>query len=329
MSNLPALLIQIKGEVAASNLNEFTLAANKYIEAINTKLETDDDFAQAEQDVKSCEDAEAALEKAKNDALANVSDINALLKAIDQVKDGFRDKRLLLQKSVKTQKESVKARLIQSGTDAVNALQMAINVQLKPVKLNKITPNFNEVIKGKKTFDGCKKAIDEAVKVFTEEAQEQAEDIKHKMEWCKENYDGYGKLFADLQTIIFYDLDAFKEVIANRVENHLRDEAAKAAAAKADQERLEKIAQEKSAILEQPIKQEVVQPEVTTTSYVAPIVEDTLNEVTAAQVDTQPFAPTQEQIIGLLINTYKTDRITAIEWLLALDYDALSNELLS
>ena len=62
---LPALSIQIKGEVIVSNLPQFKAAAETFIAEINTDLQTDEDFVNAEATVKFCDETEKKLESAK------------------------------------------------------------------------------------------------------------------------------------------------------------------------------------------------------------------------------------------------------------------------
>ena len=59
---LPALMVQIRGEVATSNLPAFKAAAEQFIANIKTDLQTDQDFADAESTVKFCDKAEKDLD---------------------------------------------------------------------------------------------------------------------------------------------------------------------------------------------------------------------------------------------------------------------------
>jgi predicted phage-related endonuclease len=101
---LPALVVQTEGKVVSSNLVAYKAAAEKFIAKINTKLETDEDFANAENTVKYCGEAEDKLELAKAAALAQTATIDEVMRTVDHIKAQFRAKRLELEKLVKTRR---------------------------------------------------------------------------------------------------------------------------------------------------------------------------------------------------------------------------------
>ena len=55
---IPKLIVTVSGKVKASNLPEFQAAAKKYVDQINRVYTTDEDFGQAEVDIKSLKEAE-------------------------------------------------------------------------------------------------------------------------------------------------------------------------------------------------------------------------------------------------------------------------------
>lgn len=109
---LPALRIEVTGMVTASNLEQFKTAALSVFRGINTSLQTDQDFADAEKAVKFCKDAEEKLEAAKEHALSQTESIDALFKTIDQIKEEARSVRLKLDKLVKAEKENRKGEIV-------------------------------------------------------------------------------------------------------------------------------------------------------------------------------------------------------------------------
>src|SRR5690554_2131903 len=117
--DLPALLIKVEGQVKETNLATFKQTAINFISSINTDLQTDKDFADAEVMVKFCKRAEDELEQAKKHALAQTQSIDELFKTIDHLKDRLRDKRLTLDKLVKSRKDEIRAQLRVDATDAL------------------------------------------------------------------------------------------------------------------------------------------------------------------------------------------------------------------
>ena len=104
--SLPALNIEVKGMVTASNIDAFKSHALAVFGAINKDRQTDGDFADAEKTVKWCKEVEDKLEAAKQHALSQTADIDALFRAIDDISAEARRVRLDLDKLVKTRKEN-------------------------------------------------------------------------------------------------------------------------------------------------------------------------------------------------------------------------------
>ena len=109
IEDLPALTVQLVGQVTASNLDSFTTAVTARIQAINTKLVTDADFVNADKMVKFLGDGEKRLDLVKDQALAQTASIDQLFRTIDVMKEQMRGKRLALEKLVKAEKENRKS----------------------------------------------------------------------------------------------------------------------------------------------------------------------------------------------------------------------------
>ena len=115
ISDLPALSVQIVGSVIASNLGEWQNIVAHRIESINTDLQTDQDFADAESMTKFLADGEKSLELVKKTAQSQAEPIDTLFRAIDDVHEMLRQKRLILEKLVKARKESIRTEIMQAG----------------------------------------------------------------------------------------------------------------------------------------------------------------------------------------------------------------------
>src|SRR5690606_4233062 len=97
---LPALHIEVTGMVTASNLREFQHQAMAVLGSINRDLQTDEDFANAEQTVKWCKGVEERLDATKAHALSQTASIDELFRTIDTVSAEARRIRLELDKLV-------------------------------------------------------------------------------------------------------------------------------------------------------------------------------------------------------------------------------------
>ena len=106
---LPALCIELTGQVTTSNLAEFRAHAREVLAGIKRDgFQTDEDFANADKTAKWCADVESRLDAAKQHALAQTTSIDELFRTLDAIKEDTRQVRLGLEKTVKARKEAVK-----------------------------------------------------------------------------------------------------------------------------------------------------------------------------------------------------------------------------
>jgi len=154
------LILKISGEVQQSNIAEFEEAALLVIGAINTDLQTDADFAEAEQNVKSCKAIELRIAQARQDAIMQTADIAALIQTTERLEAKFRQTRLMLDGKVKTEKEQRKNEIINAGRNHIQGLLVT-----SPVKHGFSVDNkaFTEAAKGKRSLAKIEEAVREVV----------------------------------------------------------------------------------------------------------------------------------------------------------------------
>lgn len=245
---LPALAIQIRGEVTLSNLPAFKAAAEQFIANIKTDLQTDADFSDAEATVKYCAETEKKLELAKASAIAQTASIDELMRTIDHIQAQLRDKRLTLDKLVKSQKEVIKTGILSAAQVAYADHIAGLEAEIKPIRLICDKPDFAGAMKAKRTLASLHDAVDGELANARITADAAAKDIRAKLAWCKTNADGYGFLFSDLQSIIQKPIDDFQLMVTTRIEAHKKAEAEKLEAERAKIAEEERIKAEKAAL---------------------------------------------------------------------------------
>jgi len=221
--DLPAINIQIKGEVALSNLPDYEKAVMAFIENINTDLQTDQDFADAEKTVKFCGEAEKKLELVKEQALEQTADISQLFRTINKLKEEMRAKRLNLDKSVKTQKEKIKNEIIMTAEKEYTDHETALNNSLGGIFIS-LNPNIAFAIKGKKTVSSLRSAANDQVAQMKIETSAIADNARINLEAISEEYKF---LFNDIGQIIHKPNDDFKLLVDSRINEHKQAEAEK------------------------------------------------------------------------------------------------------
>jgi predicted phage-related endonuclease len=151
---LPALRIEVTGMVTASNLAAFREHALAVFGGINTDLQTDADFADAERTVKWCKEVEDRLDAAKQHALSQTASIDDLFRTIDAIKEEARQKRLTLDKLVKAEKENRKAEIVAKAQRELSAHIAALQGRIGV--LVSVGCNFGEAVKGLKSLDSMR-----------------------------------------------------------------------------------------------------------------------------------------------------------------------------
>lgn len=230
--SLPALAIQIRGEVAASNLPAFQARADRFIASIKTDLVTDQDFADAEATVKFCEKAEGDLEQTKRAVLEQTADIADVMRTIDHVREQLRAKRLVLERTVKDKKELIKAGILANAKQAFADHVAALEKEIAPLRLVFQTRDFAGAMKNKRTLATLQDAVDTELANGKIAVDALAAAVRGRLAWYREHAADHEFLFADLQTIIQKPDDDFQMVVRTRIDNHKRIEAEKAESAR-------------------------------------------------------------------------------------------------
>jgi putative phage-type endonuclease len=223
IEDLPALRVELSGEVRATNLPEFKQRALAMIEAINTDLQTDQDFADAEKAIKALDKGEKQLEAAKKAALEQTASIDELFRTVDHLKAEMRDKRLALNKLVKAEKENRRAQIINAAREA---FQQWLEQQQSPIRLGiNFTPA--EAMKGKKTISSLKSAADDALAAAKIEAKQTIDRLKANHDLLKQQSEGFEFLFSDWAMLIEKAADDLQATIDARIAKHKADEQAR------------------------------------------------------------------------------------------------------
>lgn len=232
---LPALAVQIRGEVITSNLPAFRSAAEQYISNIKTELETDEDFVNAAATVTFCDDAEKRLAAALDGAIAQMSTVDEVKRTVEHLIEQFRTKRLALDKLVEKRKKEIKETAVSECRNKYVAHVDALNNALGDVSIVVPVPDFVAVIKGLKTIASLNDKLDTALANGKIAADAAAKDLRAKLDWYKPHAEEHAFLFRDLQALIQKPAEDFELAVTTRVSEHKRQEAEKEAKRKTDE----------------------------------------------------------------------------------------------
>ncbi|KOA99538.1 hypothetical protein AE921_12005 [Xanthomonas arboricola] len=244
---LPSLHIAVTGMVTASNLADFKASAMAVLSGINRELQTDDDFANAEQTVKWCKGVEERLEATKQQILGQTADIDAVFRTMDDVAAEARRVRLELDKLVKVEKDNRRTQIVANGVQAVRDHYASINAGLDAHALAvpaSLQADIGAVIKGKKSISSMQDAVGTAAANAKIAASQQAERVRANVRVLEMEMGTFAGLFHDrVQLCATKSPEDLRNLITARITEQQR----------VDEQRLEaqreKIRQEEAAKL--------------------------------------------------------------------------------
>ena len=313
IQDLPAVTYKMNGLAIISNLDEYKAKALELVEQSKKKLDTDQDFANAESMVKVFKSAEDKLGLMSQQVLGEVGSIDNFVKDLGFISENIRQARLALDKQVKARKEEIKTELVLS---AKNEVQQLINEA--STKYNapfNVQCGFAAAIKGKRNIESMQSAInDELAK-----AKVALSELKDVAQANLDTINQHGEhrfLFNDWAQIAFKAPEDFATLVKLRIAEHKdaeekrlqaererirKEEKAKAQAEaeqKAEALRKEQEAEERQkaqAIAQQQAKESAVDtamtemPSVNTTPSRLQAARQVLAEAEVAEV--KPFKP--------------------------------------
>jgi len=251
--SLPALRIEVTGEVTASNLAEFKQTALAAIRSVNRDLRTDADFADAEKAVKWCADVESRIAAAKQHALSQTASIDALFKTLEDISSEAKAVRLDLGKLVTRRKEDIKLSAVEAARRALDKHIADLNGELAPMRLQPVAADFAGAIKGLRSISSMQDALDSTLAAGKIAADSQARMIRGNVATFKAAAEGLEFLFADLGAIVHKAADDFSTLVQARIATHRAAEAERERKRKADEEA--RIAAEAKRLADEAIRQ--------------------------------------------------------------------------
>lgn len=320
---LPALRVEVTGMVKASNLDEFKRHALAVLGSINTTLESDQDFADADKTVKWCGDVEERLELVKQQILGQTTDIDQVFRTIDEISAQTRAKRLELNKMVESRKKSIREDIVIEAAKALQDHIDQINATLGgKIRMPRVPADFANAIKGKKTVASLKEAADTELARAKIEASRVADGIRANIASLNELALAHAFLFHDAQDLVLKANDDLVALIKVRISEHDEAEAEKRRLAA---EQAEREAEAERQRLAQPAPQ--VEQIHTPDEPAAPAVQAAAEPVATAEVTpiSQPAADDGQRIKLGDITARLGFTLTA-DFLLSLGFEPVEQE---
>lgn len=217
---LPKLEISLVGNVSNSNLIEYKTTAFAFIQSINTDLQSDQDFVDADKAVKFFTNGEKELEAVKERALSDTADIKTLFDTIDELKEEMRQKRLTLSKLVKSRKEEIRSEISMKAQIEFSELLIATSKNLKGIQITQVSADFDGAMKGKKTVESLQNAVDSEMARTKIELSEISELVHRNLDALSGLAGDHKFLFSDYAHLVFKADDDLINLIKSRIAEH-------------------------------------------------------------------------------------------------------------
>lgn len=227
---LPAVLVKVSGEISiTANFAAFETRLRDFLDnRLIREPKTDQDFADLDLQIKAMKGAEAALESAEAQMLAQIQSVDAAKRTKDMLHKLVRDNRLMAEKLLASEKERRKAEIVAAGQaklrDHIAGLTKRLGFALPP-----IAADIAGSIKGKKSLASMEDAIGTELARAKIEANRIADLIDTNRRAVTDAEADH--LFPDFGTVCTKAAEDFANLITSR-------KAAAAARIEAERERI-------------------------------------------------------------------------------------------
>ncbi|WP_067097869.1 lambda-exonuclease family protein [Marinomonas atlantica] len=161
IKDLPAINFNLDKQALTitSNIELYKQQAQELVEQSKKKLETDQEFANAESRNKIFKQAESGIDSAISSVQGQIEDVDMFIKDLKSIQELIRQARLNSEKQVKFRKDEIKKDLIVKGKEKLNSY-IAEQSEALEIPLPAFNADFAGALKGKRTIDSCNNAIE-------------------------------------------------------------------------------------------------------------------------------------------------------------------------
>jgi hypothetical protein len=221
--DLPAVIVQVRGELTLCNIADMRPIFDKFLTEATVNLVTDGDFAQAEAESKIGRDAARRCIATAKGVIDQTATISEVTRELEQYAAKFNALALSQEKAVKTQKEARKLAIMSAAKGAFAGHIAGLELEIKPIRLDTVQPNFPEAMKNKRLLSAIQDAVDSELARVKIEADKVAKKIRFNLVIVNQHI-GLNFLFSDLQQIIDKECEDFILLVNIRVYAHKKAE---------------------------------------------------------------------------------------------------------
>lgn len=218
---LPALFLKVDGAIAVdNNLPVVSDALHAYLARLNRKPETDQDFADLDASAKLLRDLQSRVKAAKENAFAQITSFDEMKRAADLIEETARKAAIEIENIVKAEKEKRRMEIVSDGKQRLMTHIAGLNAEIGKPYMPTIDENFIGAVKGLKSLDSIKNAIDTELARCKIEADGIAKRIRENLKTLREKADGYQTLFPDTAQLVHKESSDLEAIITARIAEH-------------------------------------------------------------------------------------------------------------
>lgn len=223
--SLPAVSVRVDGALQITdNLDLFGQALRSFVDTIPQQPETDQHFADCEAACKTLKKAEDALAAAEDNALAQISDVEQMRRAVADLRNLARDTRLATEKLVRAEKENRRRQLVVDAQAEIDKYVDGLNAQLERPWVERAYVPFGDAIKGLKSLDSMTDKISVALADAKGQAHELAQAYERNRDALKTDEQDWIMLFADFRDVGAKAAEDFDALMQLRITQHKQAE---------------------------------------------------------------------------------------------------------
>lgn len=228
VQSLPSVSVVVSGEITVrDNFKAFEVALHDFLEhRLIRKPKTDQDFADLDVQIKAMKGAEAALESAEGQMLAQIQTVDQAKKTKDMLANLVRDNRLMAEKLLESEKERRRGEIVAAGVTGLREHIASLNTRLGKPYMPAVPADFGGAIKGKRNLASMEDAVSTELARAKIEASGIADRIHDNLK-AFDALDADPLLFPDHAQLVLKATDDFQAVVTSRIAAHKAKEQAR------------------------------------------------------------------------------------------------------
>jgi hypothetical protein len=192
------------------------------INSIRTDLQTDQDFADANEAIKWCKSIKEKVEIARKMALSKSKELEDMFAALQEIQQLAKNKELALTKLKKTRSQEIREAIVKENEAQVNEYIKNANKTISPYTLPDLNARGKIIssMKNKSSFNSLQEAAALAVNSLKFEISEKLNEIIANTDHVKFISGDHLSLLPDLNNLVHLSTDKFKAVVAERIASY-------------------------------------------------------------------------------------------------------------